>query len=233
MSSLKPQLGVIVLDWDGTVVDSIQHIVESWSRAFIDSRPRLSTPFEDPGEVEIRRCIGMSVDATIAKLVPGATEEDMDVVRTVYGDYFRAGAGGIRMFDSARESLESLRAQGFLLAVATGKSRRGLDRELDALGCRDLFVATRTADLTTSKPHPQMLLEVLEETNMRPDHAVMIGDSVLDLMMAANAGVQGVAVAYGAEPIEALRVQPAIYCASDWPDLFSFLSGTFRPLGGN
>jgi phosphoglycolate phosphatase len=116
-----------------------------------------------------------------------------------------------------------LRDRGFTLAVATGKSRRGLDRELDETGLRDLFLVTRCADETRSKPHPQMLQDVLQRAGVSAAEAVMIGDTVHDLEMAAAASVPGVAVTYGVQSWEELQVlEPAhrIDAVSELLDLF-------------
>jgi phosphoglycolate phosphatase len=130
------------------------------------------------------------------------------------------GEDKTQFFPGAEEGLASLAGRsGLVLAVATGKSRRGLDRELDLLGARRWFTATRTADCSKSKPDPQMLLDLLDETGTAPGACLMVGDSLLDLRMAAAAGVRSLAVGFGAEPEEDLLRGGSVCCVGDWPSL--------------
>ncbi|KAK3284559.1 hypothetical protein CYMTET_7799 [Cymbomonas tetramitiformis] len=115
--------------------------------------------------------------------------------------------------------------QTALLAVATGKSRRGLDDELDIHDAGALFVASRTSDMTQSKPHPQMLLEILHETGFSPDNTIMVGDSALDMQLAQNAGVLGIGVGFGAELETDLVDSGASFCAQTWPELVRHIEG--------
>lgn len=124
---------------------------------------------------------------------------------TAYRLHFRAREDSMDLFPGVRELLERLRAGGWRLAVATGKSRRGLDRALEATGLGPYFAASRCADETNPKPHPAMLLELMEEIEVLREQVLMIGDTSHDLEMARSAGVDAVAVAYGAHPGEALR----------------------------
>ncbi len=111
---------------------------------------------------------------------------------------------GLKLFDGAAELIAELHASGFLLAVATGKSRLGLNRAMTHSGLGQYFSATRCADECFSKPHPQMLQELMDEFSVRPERTLMIGDTTHDLKMAVNAGVAGLAVAYGAHSADAL-----------------------------
>jgi len=222
---------LLVFDWDGTVVDSIAHITDSWTKAFEDwvaarQEERLQeglSPCFVPSEEEVKKCIGLSVDATVLYHIRDATETDVDVVREAYRKYFRAGADDTQFFPGAQESLQRLQDEGFHMAVATGKSSRGLNREFGLLRGSRWFTVTRTADCTQSKPHPQMLMEIMEEFDVLPDNTVMIGDSVVDMAMAQRAGVRSIAVAYGAEPREALEAEQPLFCADDWPSLLAFI----------
>src|SRR5688500_15609211 len=121
--------------------------------------------------------------------------------------------------------LDDLRLRGRRLAVATGKARRGLDRVLDLTGLRDRFEATRCADEGFAKPHPGMLLMLLEMTGVQPRDALMVGDTTHDLELAANAGVDAVSVSYGAHPGDLLRTRPAIARCDSVPQVHRRLSG--------
>ena len=137
-----------------------------------------------------------------------------------------SGAGNTKFFPEAEDGLASLAGRDdIVLAVATGKSRRGLDRELELLGARQWFASTRTADCSKSKPDPQMLLELLEETGVPPGATLMVGDSLLDLRMAEAAGVRSLAVGFGAEPMEDLLGGGPVCCVADWPSLVAVIEG--------
>jgi phosphoglycolate phosphatase len=120
--------------------------------------------------------------------------------------------------------LEALRRQNYLLAVATGKSRVGLQRAMEATNLTGVFDNTRCADETFSKPHPAMLLELTRDLGMEVERTVMIGDTTHDLQMAANAGAAGVAVTYGAHPADVLDSLTPLYSAKSVPDLHNWLT---------
>ena len=121
------------------------------------------------------------------------------------------------------QSLESFRSEGYRLAVATGKARRGLDRVLKAHGWEEYFDITRAADETASKPHPLMLEEILAHCGVGARQALMVGDSSFDLLMARNAGMDSVAVSYGAQPIEALQMLEPRLSIDHFPQLHAWL----------
>ena len=122
------------------------------------------------------------------------------------------------------ELVESLYAEGFLLAVATGKSRAGLERAFGSSGIGDYFHASRCADETFSKPHPAMLLELIEQLNVEAGRTLMVGDTTHDLQMAINAGVAAIGVAYGAHPAENLAALAPLGCVNSITELRSWLN---------
>ena len=190
---------LIVFDWDGTVADSLHHIVASM-RAAIDSvrLPHMTTE-------EILGIIGLGMDEAVTSLYPGLDAGiRSDVIRSYRQHYQAAAAEKPQLYPEARDTLEQLRDQGYLLAVATGKSRRGLERAITDAGLKPYFHATRCADETFSKPHPQMLLEIMDDLGTVPEQTLMVGDSEHDMQMAANARVPSVAVSYGARPLHRL-----------------------------
>ncbi|MNF51952.1 Phosphoglycolate phosphatase, chromosomal [compost metagenome] len=196
-----PDRQLLVFDWDGTLVDSIARIVESMRVAASEcALPQL-------GEMTIRGIIGLGLPEAIRALYPGLEDpQQVARFRQVYSDhYIQLESSPSPLFEGVRESLLAFREQGYRLAVATGKSRRGLDRVLAGHGWEDFFDVTRCADETASKPDPRMLREILEHCALAPEQALMVGDSPFDLQMAHNAGMMAVAVGYGAQPLEVLQ----------------------------
>ena len=196
---------LLVFDWDGTVVDTVHHIVSAMEAAIaavgLPARTR----------EQILGIIGLGMHEAAGTLFP---DMDRDVHLRMVGlyseNYLTATAGRTTLFPGVRDTLEKLNKQGYMLAVATGKSRRGLERAFADTGIRKLFHASRCADETFSKPHPQMLLEIMQTLDVEPERTLMIGDSLHDLQMARNAGVDSVAVTYGAQPLHSLlQLKPA------------------------
>ncbi|MGQ9658720.1 MAG: HAD-IIIA family hydrolase [Thermochromatium sp.] len=203
---------LIVFDWDGTLVDSEAQIVTCIQAAFRD----LGLP--EPVHEVARDVIGLGLDEAMARLLPTG---DAGLREAVAAQYHRHFLGGDQapavLFPGARETLAWMTEQGYRLAVATGKSRAGLNKSLAETGLHGLFHATRTADETRSKPHPQMLLELMDELGARADETLMIGDTEYDLQMANNAGVRALAVCYGVhEPGRLLACGPLACLDSLW-----------------
>mmetsp|Transcript_30941 Transcript_30941/g.78156 ORF Transcript_30941/g.78156 Transcript_30941/m.78156 type:complete len:313 (+) Transcript_30941:101-1039(+) len=233
----KREVELIVFDWDGTVVDSITHITTSWRLAFTEWRvqavreqlSRDEAPPAVPDDGWIKQCIGLSVDSTINKFMPNASTWDRYIITEGYRKHFRAGADKTTFFPGAEAGLRRLKQMGYTLAVATGKSRRGLDFELELLRTGDVFLATRTADCTKSKPHPQMLLEIMGEADTVAGRTLMVGDSAVDMRMASRAGVTGVGVTFGAEPRAALVATEPLHIVDDWDGLMAFFTTACAP----
>lgn len=209
---------LLVFDWDGTLADSEAKIVECFRQAV-----------EDIGEAAIedarlRRLIGLGLPEIAMALYPdrdqGLHERFVDAYRS---RWLAPEAPNVELFAGTRPTLEALRERGYAMAVATGKSRRGLDRELRETGLSELFELTRCADESRSKPDPYMLHEILTHTATTPEQALMIGDSVHDLRMARSAGVAALAVGYGmCERDELLHHEP-LACLDRIEDLLEHL----------
>lgn len=197
---------LLIFDWDGTLSDSIGRIVEAM-RAAADLAGR---PVRD--DLAIKGIIGLGLPEAIRTLYPDITANDLIDFRQHYADsYMAMDVEPSRLFDGVRESLETFRAEGYRMAVATGKARRGLDRVLKAHGWMEYFDATRAADETASKPDPLMLNEILQYCGVAPEKALMVGDASFDLLMARNAGMDSVAVGYGAQALDSLlQFEPAL-----------------------
>ena len=189
---------LIVFDWDGTLIDSAGTIVECIREA---SR---GMGLEVPERERASHVIGLGLHDSLRIAVPALPQERYVEFVELYRRHFRAREDGMQLFPGIRQLLEALASRGRLLAVATGKSRRGLERALEASGLKDRFTATRCADETNPKPHPAMLLELMRELDVAPERSLMVGDTSHDLEMAKGAGVDALAVSYGAHPEPAL-----------------------------
>ena len=193
------KVSFVVFDWDGTLADSKGRIVDTLRRTLEGLGGLAGT------DEELARVIGLALPDCARELVPGSDERFAEAFVQTYRDmWLAADAPPTELFPNVESTLEAIGARGIPMAVATGKNRAGLDRELGQTGIRRHFVATRTADETRSKPHPQMLYELLEHVGVPPHETLLVGDSHWDLKMAAAANVRAVAVSYGAQPIERL-----------------------------
>lgn len=189
---------LLVFDWDGTLMDSAAAIVEAIQSACRD----LDLPV--PTETRARHVIGLGLSDAMRHAVPELPEASYPLMVERYRHHYLSRDHELRLFDGAGDLIAELAADGFLLAVATGKSRLGLDRALKVSGLGPLFHDSRCADECFSKPHPQMLEELISAFGVSAEKTLMIGDTTHDLQMAKNAGVASLGVAYGAHPAEML-----------------------------
>ena len=209
---------LLIFDWDGTLADSIGRIVTAMQGA----AQRAGRPVRDAQAV--KGIIGLGLPEAILTLYPDMPPEQVIAFRQHYADiYIAMDAEPSPLFAGVRESLEAFRAQGYRLAVATGKARRGLDRVLKAHGWEDFFDITRAADETASKPDPLMLNQILAHCDVCPEQALMVGDASFDLLMARNAGIDSVAVGYGAQSMERLLTFEPRLAIDSFPELRAWL----------
>lgn len=186
------QQKVVIFDWDGTLVDSIEHIASCLHQAATE----LGFPARE--REAYRDIIGLGMVEALEKLYPGISRAEMHSIREGYGRYFFAKmVTPQNVFDGMTDVLVDLKAGGRCCAVATGKSRNGLDRALASSGLGEYFELTRCADETRSKPDPAMLIEIIEHYGIEPSQAVMIGDTRYDLEMAQRIGMPAVGVEWG------------------------------------
>lgn len=210
---------LLVFDWDGTLMDSIGTIV-ACTQATVRELELGELP-----ERTIRGTIGLGLRETVDILSPGCDEEMYGRILECYRKHWHSTYRDMPLlFRGVGEMLRDLSAEGYLLAVATGKSRRGLDYALDQTGLRDLFHATRTADEAFSKPHPQMLLDILDELGVAPRDAVMIGDTTYDLEMARSARTHAVGVTSGGHSREELERLGPLACLDQVAELAPWLA---------
>ncbi|MDR2366337.1 MAG: HAD-IA family hydrolase [Zoogloeaceae bacterium] len=208
---------LVVFDWDGTLMDSAAAIVHAISAASLD------LGLAPPGEARARHVIGLGLNEALRYIAPELPPEHYPEMAKRYRQRYFACQHELTLFAGVEEMLAQLAERGFQLAVATGKSRRGLDEALDHFNLRACFQATRCADQCLSKPHPQMLLELMRERGVAPERALMIGDTTHDLEMAKNANVAAIAVCYGAHPPSVLRAAAPLACVDSVAELHSWL----------
>jgi phosphoglycolate phosphatase len=216
-------LQLLVFDWDGTLMDSVGTIVACTQAVIAE----LDLGEHDPAT--IRGTVGLGLRETVDLLVPGRDdrffEQVLDCYRRHWVSTYRDQP---LLFPGVPAMLAELARRGYLLAVATGKSRRGLEYGLTQSGLRAHFHSTRTVDEAAGKPHPQMLLDILDELGVRPAAAAMVGDSIYDLQMAANAGTHAVGVASGAhrrEELAALAPRALLERITDLPGWLEAAAG--------
>jgi len=209
---------LVVFDWDGTLIDSASTIVECIQDAARD----LSLAV--PDRERASHVIGLGLHDSLRHAVPSLPRERYAEFAERYRRHFLAREPAMQLFPGIAELLEQLVRRGHRLAVATGKSRAGLDRALAASGLGHLFAATRCADETLPKPHPAMLIELMRELATGAPASLMIGDTSHDLAMAQGAGVDAVGVAYGAHPEAALRALAPLHCVVSVAELSAWLS---------
>ncbi len=208
---------VIVFDWDGTLMDSTPAIIAAIQGACRD----LGLPV--PPDEAAGWVIGLGLADAMRSVVPELEPEQWNRFSERYRFHYFSRDPELRLFPGVEDMLHRLSLAGAQLAVATGKSRQGLDRSLQATGLASAFAATRCADETFSKPHPAMLHELMDELMVEAAATVMIGDTSHDLNMARNAGVHGVGVSYGAHPLAELEGAEPRVVVHSVPELTEWL----------
>ena len=208
---------LIVFDWDGTLMDSAATIAGSVQAAARD------LGLEPPSDERARHIIGLGLEDALRHALPNLPHERYGELSARYRYHYLAQDHALTLFDGVETLLADLLGAGHLLAVATGKSRLGLDRALEVSGLGSRFHATRCADECFSKPHPQMLDELMAEFGVAPEATLMIGDTSHDVQMAHNAGVPAVAVSYGAHPRAGLESLSPLQCVDSVAELALWL----------
>ena len=207
----------LVFDWDGTLMDSAEAIVEALQAACQDLQ--LPVPTDD----NARYIIGMSLRDALAHILPALDPSEHPRVAERYRHHFLLRDQATSLFPGAAETVRELHGAGFLLGVATGKSRRGLNRALEATGLASYFHATRCADEGHCKPHPGMLTELMATVGVPANRTLMIGDTSHDMAMAQSAAVARVGVGYGAHVKQALLPYAPLACVDAVAELRAWL----------
>jgi phosphoglycolate phosphatase len=211
---------LVVFDWDGTVVDSTAMIARSIQKAAADLGLRV------PSLERASHVIGLGLRDALAAAVPDLAADRIEAFTERYRHHYIAIEQEIVLFSGIRELLVELTESGAVLAVATGKSRRGLDRSFAATGLGMFFAESRCADETHPKPHPAMLHEITAALAMSRQRTVMIGDTTHDLAMARSAGTASIGVTYGAHPRAQLEAEGALALVDDVAELRTWLMRT-------
>ena len=187
---------LVIFDWDGTLFDSVSQIVASLQFA--------AQQFQQPlSDEDAKSIIGLGLPEVAQRLFPNVPELHANILQS-YSEHYVANSSGDSWFEGVAHMLADLQQHGVKLAVATGKSRKGLDRVLKQTNSEQLFVTTRAASETRSKPDPLMLEEILAETGVQAKHALMVGDTSYDLEMAQNMAMPSIGVSYGVHEPELL-----------------------------
>ena len=215
---MRKKFDLIIFDWDGTLADSANAIVFSIQGAARD------LGVTEPSNEEARYVIGLGLSEAIEHLFPGLTSQNLFLLSERYRHHYLTQDKKISLYKGVSEIIRALHAENFLLAVATGKSRAGLNRAFKSSGLGSFFHASRCADETFSKPHPAMLLELMSQLGVEANRTLMIGDTTHDLQMATNAFVSGVGVTYGAHPKENLETLAPLTCVESVTKLHLWLN---------
>lgn len=227
MKTTERRYDLIVWDWDGTIMDSTPTIVQCIQQACRD------LDFPVPEDSIASYVIGLGIHDSLRRVVPTIDPRHFPTLVDRFRYHYLAKDHELHLFQGMRDLLETLKAQGLILGVATGKPRRGLDRSLRHHQLEHLFHDTRTADESFAKPHPGMLLDLSDRLQVPVRKMLMIGDTTHDLQMAQAAGVDGVAVTYGAHPADVLRSANSLACFDNVEQLANWLMQQLQPLGQN
>ena len=214
---MPERFDLIVFDWDGTLMDSAAAIVRAMQAAARD----LDLP--PPPDERARYVIGLGLGDALRHAIPELEEAAYPRMVERYRHHYLSSDHELSLFEGVDALIDALAGRGHLLAVATGKSRVGLNRALGHTGLGRYFHATRCADECFSKPHPAMLEELMDELGATPERTLMIGDTTHDLQMAKNARTGGLAVGFGAHPMEVLAAESPLACVSTPGELAGWL----------
>lgn len=213
-----PRFEMLIFDWDGTLMDSTAMIARAIQQAFVDCQ------LPQPSDHAARQVIGLGLADALQALHSGLSAAQMQAVAASYRSHYFLNSHTVPLFEGVEQALPRYREAGYLLAVATGKSRRGLDEALAISGLGACLHASRCADETRSKPHPLMLEELLDCFNLQPEQALMVGDTTHDLNMAHAIGMPCVALVQGAHDAETLASAEPTFCFSRFKDFDAWLN---------
>ena len=209
---------LLIFDWDGTLSDSVSRIATCIQLAAKDHQLPMPS-FDEAADI-----IGLGLSEAVHQLFPTADKQLVAEVSRSYSAHYRLKESGPSdFFPHVLPVLEQLKSNNYLLAVATGKSRAGLDRALAASELENLFHSSRCADETASKPNPLMLEELLEQFKLNPDQALMVGDTEYDMAMAVNMGMPRLAVSYGAHEASRLLQHQPVACMGCFSEIINHL----------
>ena len=211
ISNNKKAYELIIFDWDGTLMDSESKIVNCFRKAVADIN------IDYPGDAAVRNIIGLGLKEALDVLLPGFSGSLRNQVVDRYREHFlHLDETEMPLFEGVKEGLKKLRSDNYSLAVATGKARIGLDRVLEHTQLGEYFLVSRCADEAISKPHPRMVLDILAETGVSADKAIVVGDTTYDIQMAHRANIDALAACYGVHQREKLKAEQPLDCVDDF-----------------
>jgi phosphoglycolate phosphatase len=215
---MKNRFDLIIFDWDGTLVDSIDWIVHCIQNAAINHNCPI------PAAQAAKDIIGLSIENAINTLFPSIDSQTQQKLVNDYSQtFFSKQISHDDLFPGVYEMLQQFKQDGYRLAVATGKKSSGLAQAIEGTGVADLFCTTRCSDQTASKPHPLMIDEIVAELGVSKQRTLMVGDSIHDLQMALNAQVASIGVSCGAHSESVLQQYQPLRCLSYPTDLMDIL----------
>ena len=215
---MKNRFDLIIFDWDGTLINSIDWITSCIQHA----AAQYDCPI--PESKAAKNVIGLSITKAMQSLFPELDEQTQEQLVACYGQkYFSKQLSRDDLFPGVYEMLTQLNETGYQLAVATGKTRAGLQEALEATGTEALFCVTRCSDETASKPDPRMLHEIIKHTHSTKERSLMVGDSIHDLQMAINASISAIAVSCGAHSAELLQQYNPLLCLQQPTELLNII----------
>lgn len=217
ISNTHRQFDLIAFDWDGTLFDSTQIIVRCIQAAVKDVGGTV------PSDKDAGYVIGLGLKQALAHAAPDVPLDKYPLLGERYRHHYQLHADDLSLFEGVVPLLAALKARGYLLAVATGKSRHGLDEVLQTVQLKGVFDASRTADKTAGKPDPKMLYELMAELGTTAQRTLMVGDTTHDLQMALNAGCPSLGVSYGAHQPSAFAALNPLHVAHSVPDMHDWL----------
>ena len=218
MTRLRPRrFDLIAFDWDGTLFDSTRSIVRCIQRAVADVGGTV------PSDEAASYVIGLGLTQALAHAAPDVPKSRYAELGLRYRHHYASQQNDLALFEGVLPLLADLKARHHCLAVATGKSRRGLDEALRSVELKSLFDGSRTADETAGKPDPRMLLELMAELGTPPERTLMVGDTTHDLQMALNAGCPSVGVSYGAHAPDTFHDLKPLFVANSVAQLQQWL----------
>jgi phosphoglycolate phosphatase len=218
-ASRRRTFDLIAFDWDGTLFDSTAIITRCIQSAVRDVGGTV------PTDQVASHVIGMGLMQALAHAAPDVPKEKYPELGARYRHHYMARQAEISLFEGVLPMLAELKDRSHHLAVATGKSRAGLDGALRDVRLQGVFDASRTADETAGKPHPRMLHELTREFGLAPERVLMVGDTTHDLLMARNAGCASVGVSYGAHPTDGFAELGPLFVAHSVAQLRDWLLG--------
>lgn len=213
----SPLFDLVILDWDGTVANSTGIIVDAVISA-AESAGVLTPPRD-----LILKTLGLGLNQLLLTLFPHLSSELLEKVAEGYRFHYHANEGNSYLFDGVREGIERLYKNKCKMAVATGKSRKGLNFALQDTDLNKFFYTKKTVDECFSKPHPQMIEAILEKTLIPASRAVIVGDTHYDLEMGKNANIKTIAVTYGAQPKDILMNFTPLACCDSFSEVVDFI----------